>query len=279
LTPENDFRFTPIRTQPSVIAPPEKFKINPYYTKFTWAREFPVIGSAKVSDEALLKANDTIRKTFAYRHDLLKALINDGGKLVVLGKGEKLSDLPELKDDKSIAEAAPARSLDYSTDTKILVVPEENILGGANDPLAGENLVIGEMAKAVYLLTGSREADPKFERVRGDTQQYEQRLVWNKGPEPIKRLDLSFDLRLRKLFDDATEKGLWKGTPAGRDKAEYWATGVQAYFDAAGRAYPPVGSRLPITNREELKAYDPDLYALVDETMLYDGRQDWRYKH
>ena len=52
LTPENDFKYTPIRKQPSVIPPPAKFKIDPYYTKFTFAREFPVIGSARVSDEA-----------------------------------------------------------------------------------------------------------------------------------------------------------------------------------------------------------------------------------
>ena len=25
-------------------APPAKFKIDPFYTKFTWAREFPVVG-------------------------------------------------------------------------------------------------------------------------------------------------------------------------------------------------------------------------------------------
>ena len=57
-----------------------------------------MLGSDKVSDEALLKANDTIRKMFAYRHDILKAMIADGARLVVLGRGEKLSDLPEFKD-------------------------------------------------------------------------------------------------------------------------------------------------------------------------------------
>ena len=70
--------------------PPAKFKIDPYYTKFTWAREFTVLGSKHVSDEALLKANDTIRKMFAYRHDILKALIADGAKLVVLGRDERM---------------------------------------------------------------------------------------------------------------------------------------------------------------------------------------------
>ena len=113
LTPENDWRYTPLRKQPSVIPPPGKFKIDPYYTKFTWAREFTVVGSPKVSDEALLKANDTIRKMFAYRHDILKALIADGARLVVLGRDEKLSDLPEFKDSATQAGFDTARYLDY----------------------------------------------------------------------------------------------------------------------------------------------------------------------
>jgi len=27
-----------------------------------------------------------------------------------------------------------------------------------------------------------------------------------------------------------------------------------------------------------LKAYDPDLYSLINETMAYDGHVDWRYR-
>jgi hypothetical protein len=84
LSPEQDWRYHWLQKLPNVIPPPAKFKIDPYYTKFTWAREFTVIGR-QTSDEAMLKANDTIRKMFAYRHDILKALIADGVKLVVLG--------------------------------------------------------------------------------------------------------------------------------------------------------------------------------------------------
>src|SRR5437868_4855459 len=111
LPPEKDWRYQPLRRQPSVIAPPAKFKIDPYYTKFTYAREFIVLGSKQVRDEALLKANDTIRKMFAYRHDILKALIADGARLVVLGQEENLSDLPEFKNAKSLAELDPVRYL------------------------------------------------------------------------------------------------------------------------------------------------------------------------
>jgi len=101
LKPEQDWRYSFMRKLPNVGPPPPKFKIDPYYTKFTWAREFTVIGRC-ATDDAILKANDTIRKMFAYRHDILKALIADGVKLVVLGQNEMLSDLPELKGGASV---------------------------------------------------------------------------------------------------------------------------------------------------------------------------------
>ena len=80
------------------------------------------------------------------------------------------------------------------------------------------------------------------------------------------------------LFDAATEKKLWKGTAAARDRFEYWAAGVEAYFDAAGSGVAPNGADRPITTRELLKTYDPDLFALVDETMVFKERVDWRVK-
>jgi hypothetical protein len=51
---------------------------------------------------------------------------------------------------------------------------------------------------------------------------------------------------------------------------------VEAYFDAAGTGIAPEGADRPITTREALKAYDPALLALVDETMAYKERVDWR---
>ena len=34
----------------------------------------------------------------------------------------------------------------------------------------------------------------------------------------------------------------------------------------------------PINTRELLRAYDPNLYALVSQTMAYQGHVDWRYQ-
>src|SRR5262249_23220899 len=116
LTAKNDWRFRPLRTQPSGTPPPAKVGFDPHYTRLTWAREFPVLGSKHVSDEALLRANDVIRKLFAYRHDVLKAMIADGARLVVLGRKEKLSDLPEFAKAKDGADFDEVRYLDYASE-------------------------------------------------------------------------------------------------------------------------------------------------------------------
>jgi alpha-glucosidase len=268
LTPEQDWRLTVVRHQPSVISPPAQFKIDPYYTKFTYAREFTVLGSKHVRDEALLRANDIIRKMFAYRHDLLKAMIADGARLVVLARGEKLSDLPECKGSRDLPAFDQVRYLDYTQALKLLVVPEENVLGLPQDPFAGKYLVISVFAKGLYQVAGRRPVDTAFANRRA-RQQYELR---------VQRLDIEFDQRLQKLHGESTAKGLWQGTPAARNRAEFWAAGVEAYFDAAGQALPPLGAARPITTRAALQGYDHGLYGLVEETMAYTGHVDWRFQ-
>jgi len=191
LGPNQDWQYTWLEKLPNVTAPPAKFKIPPYYTKFTWAREFTVLGH-QASDEALLKANDTIRKMFAYRHDVLKALIADGLKLVVLGRSEKLTDLPEYQQLREFKDFdSLQRNLDYLPETKRLVVSEENVLGSGSQHATDECLVIREFAKALYYVTGNRPVDPNWNNRGRDVQQYELR---------VKRLDLEFGEKVKELF-------------------------------------------------------------------------------
>jgi hypothetical protein len=268
LSPEQDWRYSWLQPLPLVEEPPAKFHIDPYYTKFTWAREFTVLGRGAI-DEALLKANDTIRKMFAYRHDILKALITDGVKLVVLGPGEKISDLPEYKTWDVNSVDASARFLDYTPQTKLLVVDQNNVLASPLGPLSDECQVIRVFAKALYHVTGTRPVDPNWDKRGRDVQQYELR---------VQRMDIRFDETLKTLYDAAMTKGQWQGTPAVQDRVAYWAEGVLAYFNAVGTGATPTDADHPITTREALKQYDPDLFALVDETMAYKGKVDWRYQ-
>jgi hypothetical protein len=269
LSPAQDWRYHWLQKLPNVMPPPAQFKIDPYYTKFTWAREFTVIGR-QASDDAMLKANDTIRKMFAYRHDILKALIADGAKLVVLGRNEKLADLPEFKNDTISNVDLNARFFDYSPDKKLMVVAEENVLGDPDNNGVGSCEVIREFAKAFCQVCGARAVDPSWDDRGRDVQQYE--LY-------VKRLDVQFDQKLKQIYDAAMSGGKWRGTPSVSDRNEYWAQGVLAYFDAMGQQAAPIDAPHQIGTRELLKEYDPDLYALVNETMAYDGRPDWRYAH
>jgi hypothetical protein len=65
----------------------------------------------------------------------------------------------------------------------------------------------------------------------------------------VKRMDIEFDNRLGKLYEAAIGKGLWKGTQAARSRADYWAAGVEAYFDAAGDSQAANRADRPITTR------------------------------
>jgi hypothetical protein len=134
------------------------------------------------------------------------------------------------------------------------------------EPFAGKRMVVSVFAKGLYQVTALRPVLDNFDK-QASKQQYELR---------VKRLDIEFDRGLLKIFAAARAAGLWQGTPAARDRVEYWAAGVEAYFDATGAGHPPDGADRPITTREALRSYDPALYALVDETMAYKEHVDWR---
>ena len=268
LTPAQDWRYNWLQKLPMVSAPPTTamFKnIDPWYTKFTWAREFTVVGHG-ASDEALLRANETIRRMFAYRHDIVKALMADGVKLVVLGLGESIADLPEYKKltDKSESDHT-LRSLNYNPETKLLVVAQENVLANPRDMYVGDNQVIRVFADAAYRVAGMR---PLLADYKGN-QQYELR---------VKRLDLDFDKSVSELFEKAKSAKKWQGTSAIEDKFAYWTAGVLAYFDATGQDAAPNDFRSTVNTREKLKEYDLDLFTLVNETMAYEAHVDWRLR-
>lgn len=265
LGPGQNWRYRWLRRLPEVGPPPAEAGFDRFYTKHTSARCFPVVGR-EASNEALLAAGDVIRRMFAYRHDLLLTLIDAGLKLVVLGRKESLGDLPELEGkDLDLL----TRCLDYSAESTLLVVSEENVLSDPQDPCVGQNQVVRAMARAFYLLTRSRAIDPAWDARGEEVQQYELRVT---------RLDVRFGEAVDSLFRDAMDKGRWRGTASIHESAEYWAQGVAAYFDSTGQAAAPADAPHPISTREALQDYDPGLFALVQETMAFVGRVDWRFR-
>ncbi len=69
-------------------------------------------------------------------------------------------------------------------------------------------------------------------------------------------------------FANAFVDGLWEGAYARENADENWAEGVNAYFGTYRDAF---GTRY-VTDRETLAAYDPALFALIDEVF---GGYEW----
>jgi hypothetical protein len=117
---------------------------------------------------------------------------------------------------------------------------EENVLCLQEDRWAGESILVHEVAHAIHLLGANSLAE-------------------------------GFDARLLQAYEAAMAGGLWADTYAATNHVEYWAEGVQSWFDSNQNFQAGIHNQ--INTRSELLAYDPDLAALIAEFL---GTGDWR---
>jgi hypothetical protein len=75
-------------------------------------------------------------------------------------------------------------------------------------------------------------------------------------------VDPTFDPRLKQTYDLAMQAGLWKGKYASVNHHEYFAEGVQSWFD---NNRENDHDHNHVNTRAELLAYDPGLAALCRE--------------
>ena len=75
-------------------------------------------------------------------------------------------------------------------------------------------------------------------------------------------VDATFDRRVKAAYKAAMAKGLWKKKYASVNHHEYFAEGVQSWFDNNRK---PDHDHNHVDTREELIAYDPGLAALCKE--------------
>ena len=280
LTDKTDWRYEPLVKRPQVTPPAESLQCDPFYKKHVRARDLPILSSEKASDAALLEANYLVRHMFAYRHDILAAMIDDGLRLVVVGENEKITDIPEYKGSLAAGDGGKAsRILRCTPQRKMIACGEENLIGRQRDPHAGESILIRELALALHVITGHRPVDENLEKALQAYKNVDRKrrssvriLRCKIGVTPI---DKRFDDRLKQLYKNAVKKGLWKNTYAATNREEYWTEGVQSWFDANRQDCP---GHNHVNTREELETYDPDLAGLIAEVFRHADRVDWRYQ-
>jgi hypothetical protein len=206
----------------------EALRLDPFYQKYTSAGGLPVLSSDKVSDEALREAAYLIRQMLAGRDDVLEALVKGRVRFVVMAPTEMTTDVPEQRRMKP-KEYWDKRARGLGG--RVTSCGEENLLNLKGDRYRRENILIHEFAHAIHNY-GLRSVDP------------------------------TFDKRLRAAYARAMDKGLWEKTYAATNAGEYWAEGVQSYFDCNA---PAGGVHNDVNTREKLAKYDPELFKLIDE--------------
>jgi len=215
-----------------VLPPPARLKAPSFYKKHLDADGYPILASGSVNDYALKEAAFLITKMLAHRPDVRKAMVDSGSRFLILGHDEYTTTLPEFAHfrPKDYWDAR-ARGTGGSRTDPYCTCGEENLLGYEGDPYAKENILIHEFAHSIHL--------------RG-----------------MVRVDPTFDKRLEAAYDRAVAKGLWKGKYAGTNHHEYFAEGVQSWFN---NNREDDSDHNHVNTRGELLEYDPGLAAICRE--------------
>jgi len=223
--------------------PAAKDGVPRFYAQRVSANGFPIVASERVNPYALKEAAYLVNMMLAKRPDVREAMIKSGARLCIHAKDEFTTDLPEfqrLANEKmpefpTLAAKdywdARARGLGGSETDPLCSCAEENLLGYPGDPYAQECILIHEFAHNIHL-RGMVNVDP------------------------------TFDSRLKAAYEAAIKAGLWKGKYASMNHHEYFAEGVQSWFDN-NRVNDHDHNHVHL--REQLIEYDPGLAEMCRE--------------
>jgi hypothetical protein len=236
-----------------VTAPPATLKVDTFYKKYADAFGIPIVSSGKVPDDALLMARDIVNYMLVKRPDVRSTLISRGARVLVMAQTEMETDLPERSNWKKPAKndprLTPGERDNYDKPGGIASMSdreywnrrargmggnvtscaEENLLGYPGTRYYGENILVHEFSHNI--MGALRTADPEL----------------------YKEIGIA--------YDSAKSKGLYKGQYAINTVAEYWAEGTQWWFWSNFEFYD---GQTRVQTPDDLKAYDPTLYAILD---------------
>lgn len=215
-----------------------------FYAQQVDAGGLPVLASARVDPVALQAAVQVVQGMLASRTDLLAVLRAVGVRVAVIARDELTTDLPEYADLQPREHwNARTRGVGATRQRPVCSAAEENLLGLPGDRYRGESILVHEFAHTVFDLAAAQ-------------------------------LDTALAARLRTLYRQAMDAGMWQRTYAAANASEYWAEGVQSWFDANRYQAAANGVHGPIATRAALQAHDP---ALADFIAGVFGNTRWRW--
>ena len=221
----------------AVTAVPEsvrtRLRLDPFYQKHVDANGVPVLASNAPADEALILACELLNNMLSKRDDVRSELIRRRARFVIIGKSEGTAEIPEYGyRDRPQAEIDAINQRARGLGGLAASCGEENILCLKGDRYPRESICVHEFSHTITTY-GAYSADSSFQD------------------------------ELEAAYQSALESGILDRTYRRENLQEYWAEGVQDWYDTNDFANPPNGIHNQVNTRAELADYDPKLYALV----------------
>ena len=223
---------------PLITAPPDSLHLDPFYKKYMNVNGIHVISSWRVPDSCFYAAYISIKAlTDVLPADVMESLTGRNTRIGIMARYEGTTDIPEhahLAKDTSLNWDVRDRGLGGSLRNPMSTCAEENILAYQIDKYHAEDILIHEFAHTIHYV----------------------------GILPIHP---EFNDELRASLDSAIAKGRWRNVYASTNVAEYWAEGVQNWFNVNAEVDTNGGDgkHNKINTREEVLRYDPGLYAIL----------------
>ena len=222
----------------TVSALPTSLGLDPFYKKYVVYRDLPIVSSDKTRDEALLRAYDTVAVMMSKRPEVLQRIVQNRVRLGIMATTEVTLDIPEHRD---LGTAFPgtdwnarSRGLGATAARPVCTCAEENLMRLANDAYGGEDILVHEFAHTIDIMG-------------------------------LRYLDATWLPRLTAVYNAAIAAGKYADSYAGSNVQEYWAEGVQSWFNCNIYRVPGNGIHIGLGTREELRAYDRGLFDLISE--------------
>ena len=221
-----------------VTTPPDSLALDPFYKKYVDVNGLPLISSWRVPDSAFVAAHRTLyAMTSMLPKAVLDSMVARGTRVAIMARYEGTTDIPEhhyLVSDTALNWDLRARGLGGDLELPLTSCAEENVLAYQIDKYHAEDILVHEFAHSIHLI-GLMLAVPDF------------------------------DSRLKACYEQAKASGILDGTYRITDKEEYMAEAVQDWFNVNAEMPHADGKHNWCNTREELREYDPDLYALLAE--------------
>lgn len=223
---------------PVISAPPAELKLDPFYKKYMNVNGIHVVSSWRVPDSCFYAAYVSIKAlTDVLPKEVLESMTSRNTRIGIMARYEGTTDIPEhafLVNDTTLNWDVRARGLGGSIRMPFSTCAEENILAYQIDKYHAEDILIHEFAHTIH----------------------------NVGISPVYS---EFNNELKASLDAAVAKGRWENVYASTNIEEYWAEGVQNWFNVNAEVDMDGGDgkHNKINTREELKRYDPGLYAIL----------------